>query len=508
DRTRAAATEHPDRARGHRRAASVVGGARASVSLRPALCFWIPFGNGKMKSMAAWRVGFIPTVDSRLVLIAGFGGLLILMAFAGADGIQALQQIQTSNDRIRDEFLLRTQVLERIRSDLYRSGTDVRDYLLEPQAGRAEGHRYTLLETRKDMDAALQQYFGLLSSGEAQPFTVLTQELAAYWRVLEPTFEWTARQRQEAGYAFLRDDVFPRRTSMLAIAGQIGRFNEAQLNSGKLAVQSTFRQFRSRLTITLGLTIALGFVLAIFSTRKILKLEDTSAQHYREMSHARAELKQLSARLLKAQEEERKLISRELHDEVGQALTGVLVEMANFSNLIRNREESALPKKADEIKRLLEGSIGVVRNMALLLRPSMLDDLGLVPALQWQAREASKRSGIWVKVAAEQVSDELTEDHKTCIYRIVQEALHNIVQHANARNVTITVTQEPDRLLLSIQDDGRGFNPQQERGMGLIGMEERVSALGGRLIVESASGEGMLLRAALPLSQAATANAG
>ena len=461
-----------------------------------------------MKAMAASRVGFIPTVDSRLVLLAGFGGLLILMAFAGADGIQGLQRIQTSNDRIRDEFLLRTQVLERIRSDLYRSGTDVRDYLLEPQAGRAEGHRYTLLETRKDMDAALQQYFGLLSSGEAQPFTVLTQELAAYWRVLEPTFEWTARQRQKAGYAFLRDDVFPRRTSMLAIAGQIGRFNEAQLNSGKLAVQSTFRQFRSRLTITLGLTIALGFVLAIFSTRKILKLEDTSAQHYREMSHARAELKQLSARLLKAQEEERKLISRELHDEVGQALTGVLVEMANFSNLIRNREESALPKKADEIKRLLEGSIGVVRNMALLLRPSMLDDLGLVPALQWQAREASKRSGIWVKVAAEQVSDELTEDHKTCIYRIVQEALHNIVQHANARNVTITVTQEPDRLLLSIQDDGRGFNPQQERGMGLIGMEERVSALGGRLIVESASGEGMLLRAALPLSQAATANAG
>jgi signal transduction histidine kinase len=461
-----------------------------------------------MKTMAATRVGFIPTVDSRLVLIAGFGGLLVLMAFAGADGIQALQQIQTSNDRIRDEFLLRTQVLERIRSDLYLSGTYLRDYLLEPQAGRAEGHRYTLLETRQDMDAALRQYSHLLSSGEAQPFTVLTQELAAYWRVLEPTFEWTAEQRQRAGYAFLRDEVFPRRTAMLAIADQIGRFNEAQLNSGKLAVQWTYRQFRSRLMLTLGLTIALGFVLAIFSTWKILKLENTSAQHYKEMSQARAELQRLSARLLEAQEEERKLISRELHDEVGQALTGVLVEMANLSHLIRNKEESALSKKAGEIKGLLEESIGVVRNMALLLRPSMLDDLGLVPALQWQAREASKRSGIWVKVAAEQVSDELPEDHKTCIYRIVQEALHNIVQHANARNVTIAVTQEPDRLLLSIQDDGRGFNPQQERGMGMIGMEERVSVLGGRLTVESASGEGTLLRVTLPLSQAVTANPG
>ena len=83
----------------------------------------------------------------------------------------------------------------------------------------------------------------------------------------------------------------------------------------------------------------------------------------------------------------------------------------------------------------MENSIGVVRNMALLLRPSMLDDLGLVPALEWQAREVSKRSGVWVKLTAEGVSEELPEEHKTCIYRIVQEALHNCVQHAGAHRI-------------------------------------------------------------------------
>ena len=235
--------------------------------------------------------------------------------------------------------------------------------------------------------------------------------------------------------------------------------------------------------IAIFLTSGLGFLLAWFSVRKILKLEDTAARHFEEINHARTELKQLSARLLDAQEEERRSISRELHDEVGQSLSGVLVEMANLSNIIRGPEQAE--QKADEIKKLLENSIGVVRNMSLLLRPSMLDDLGLVPALQWQAREASKRSALWVKVDAEHVSDDLGEEYKTCVYRVVQEALHNIVQHAKAQNVKVTVVQEPDRLMLSIQDDGAGFNPREERGMGLLGMEERVGSLGGRLSIES-----------------------
>ena len=95
------------------------------------------------------------------------------MAFAEFDGVHALRQIQTRNDDIRKEFLLRTRVLERIRADLYVSGTYVRDYLLEPESGKAESHRYKLLETRKDMDSALQQYQGLLNAPEARPFQVL-----------------------------------------------------------------------------------------------------------------------------------------------------------------------------------------------------------------------------------------------------------------------------------------------------------------------------------------------
>ena len=441
-------------------------------------------------------------MNSRFVLMAGFGGVLLLMAFAGLDSLQTLSQMQSSNDKVREDFLLRTRLLERIRSDLYVSGTYVRDYLLELESGKAEGHRYSLLETRKDMDAALAQYRTLPTAQEARPFLLLTEGLAEYWKVLEPVFSWTTGQRKRDGFPFLRDEVFPRRTAMLGIADQIRAIDESQLNVGKLRMDRTSFDFRRRLTVTIGLTIGLGLVLAVFSIRKILDLEKRTAANFREIARARAELQQLSARLVAAQEDERRSISRELHDEVGQALTGVLVEMANLSTLIRAQDLDRVAVKAGEIRCQLEGAIGVVRNMALLLRPSMLDDLGLVPAVEWQAREVGRRNGIWIQVDAGQVSEQLPEEHKTCVYRIVQEALHNVVQHAGARNVNVLIRQEPGCLLVTIRDDGKGFDAQRQRGLGLLGIEERVGHLGGTVTVESQPGQGTVLRVKLPLVEA------
>jgi signal transduction histidine kinase len=440
-------------------------------------------------------------LNSRFILLSGFGGLLLLMAFAGFDSIQTLRHIQRSDDNIREDFLLRTKVLEQIRSDVYLSGTYVRDYLLEPESQKAESHRLSLIHTRSDMDRALEKYTGLLNAQEAEPFETLVRELKAYWKVLDPVFLWNTNERRERGYAFLQDEVFRRRLAMLHIADQIAGINESQLNAGRQRVAETFAQFRRRLIIIIGLTIGLGLLLAAFSMNKILRLETETAGRYQEIATARAELKQLSARLVEAQENERRSIARELHDQVGQALTGVRVELANLSRKIQARDVDGLEVKVGEIKELLEDSVGVVRNMALLLRPSMLDDLGLVPALQWQAREVSKRTGVRVKVAAEGVSENLPEDHKTCIFRIVQEALHNCAQHAGASMARVSVRQESGRIVLTIQDDGKGFDAQQERGMGLLGMQERVSHLGGTFSVESQPGQGAIVCIVLPVNE-------
>jgi signal transduction histidine kinase len=438
---------------------------------------------------------------TRAALLAGFGGLLVLMAFAGFDAVSILRQIQTRNERIRNDFVDRNRTLEQIRSDLYLSGTYIRDYLLEPDAKAAEGHRASLEQTRRQMDAALGRYEKFLPSQEAAAFAGLKQELADYWRVLDPALRWNPEQRRERGYQFVRDEVFPRRLNMLAIADQIASLNEQQLNAGNQQVGSLFAQFRLRLGITLAITLGLGLVLAAFSMLRILRLEREGELRYTEIARARVELKELSARLVETQENERRATSRELHDEVGQALSALLVELGNLSAALSDGRAQELRGHVDVIKKLAEESVNVVRNMALLLRPSMLDDLGLVPALQWQAREVSKRTGMRVDVAAEHVSDDLPEEHKTCVYRLVQEALHNCSKHASARVVRVTVEEERSRIRLTIQDDGQGFQPDSERGMGLLGMQERVTHLGGTIQVDSARGQGTLLSVELPLQQ-------
>jgi signal transduction histidine kinase len=155
----------------------------------------------------------------------------------------------------------------------------------------------------------------------------------------------------------------------------------------------------------------------------------------------------------------------------------------------------------------VENTVRTIRNMSLLLRPSMLDDLGLIPALRWQAREVSRQTCMDVTVSTDLVSDDLPDEYKTCIYRVVQEALHNCSSHSNATAVRIKVLQEPQRLALSIRDNGKGFDVKQSKGLGLLGIEERVAYLGGKCDVHSEPGSGTLLAIELPFTEEQSAKA-
>jgi signal transduction histidine kinase len=445
------------------------------------------------------KEGSSKLLKSRLVLFAGFGGLLAIIALSGVDALRVLNQFRKEDDQIRRQFLFRNRVLNDIRAEVYLSGTYVRDYLLEPDPQRASGFGAGLEDVRRQMESELSSYAGQLEPAESAHYGVLRTELAQYWEVLEPTLRWDARKRQAQGYAFLRDDVFPRRTAMLDVASRIADINEQQLNAGNERASGLLGKFQTRLVTTLFAALALGLGMAAFSTHKILQLEANALARYQETAEARRQLTHLSARLVEAQETERRSLSRELHDEVGQSLSAVLVELRNLLGGLGVRADEQIRSQAEVIKELVENSIRSIRNMALLLRPSMLDDLGLIPALKWQAREVSKRTLMEVSVATELVAEDLPDEHKTCVYRIVQEALHNCSRHSNATTVRVRVHHKAGGLLLSVQDDGKGFDVSQSKGLGLLGIEERVAQLGGACHVHSGPGIGTILTVELPL---------
>lgn len=438
------------------------------------------------------------SLSASFTLALGFGGLLVIMALAGIDGIRVLRQISRSDNQIRRQFLTESRALDDIRSELYLSGAYVRDYLLEPDAVRAESYRTSLEEVHGEMNAAMQSYGRQPGVSEDRHYAELAAELSRYWAALGPIFQWGAAQRRADGYSFLRDQVFPRRTAMLDLANRIEQLNEQQLNEGNRRVDRLLAAFQSRLAATLLAALLLGLGTAAFSTHKVLRLAAQAQAQYREVVEARGQLKDLSSRLVQAQESERRALSRELHDEVGQALSAVLVELRNLSSELGAPLSDQTSSHLAAVKNLVENSVRVVRNMALLLRPSMLDDLGLIPALRWQAREVSKRTAMDVSVATELGPDELPDAYKTCIYRVVQEALNNCAHHSQAKTVRIRIRQEARRLSFSVQDDGQGFDVVQTKGLGLLGIQERVASLGGKCKIHSTPGNGTVVAVDLP----------
>lgn len=405
--------------------------------------------------------------------------------------MDVVRKIQARSREIQRDFLTRNRSLNQIRSDLYLSGTHIRDYVFDPDPNAARKHLADLSRTHRQIDQALAAYSQILNPSESAPFRGLQAALDSYWSVTAPVLTWTQQQRATAGFPFLRDEILPRRQAMLSIANQIAAINEDQLRAADLRTSGLFAAFQTRLIVAMVATLALGALLAVFSARRILSLERRTEQ-------ARAELKSLSARLVNLQESERRAISRELHDEVGQSLTAILYGMSSLSAAIPIDAPEEIHRHLAALRTTAEQSVGVVRNMALLLRPSMLDDLGLLAAVEWQARETSRQTGLLVSVSANGPLDRLSDESKTCVYRIVQEALHNTVRHAGATSVRIGLHGKSGRLSLTIQDDGRGFDIRQAHGLGLIGMEERVANLGGTLILQSKPGQGTLVAVDIP----------
>ena len=341
------------------------------------------------------------------------------------------------------------------------------------------------------------QYQSLVLASEKDSAQELRRNVESYWQFLTPALGWSGAMRNSRGEAFLRESVVTHRNELIKLVAEVNKINQRDADAGEERVQALHSQFQKRVTTIslLGFFLAVG--LAIIVVFHVRNLERDVARRFSEIQIARRDLRRLSDSLVTAQEEERRNLSRELHDEIGQTMSAMLMELGQLESKLAGAE--AYRSTLASIRSLAEENVGKVRDLSLALRPAMLDELGLVPALRWQVREVARRTGLKVTMLADDAEDELPEAYRTCIYRVVQEALHNCVKHAKASHVRVVMSRLQDGLSVSIQDDGAGFDPRNEKGLGLLGIAERVSRLGGSFHIESQPGCGAVASVHFPL---------
>jgi PAS domain S-box-containing protein len=238
--------------------------------------------------------------------------------------------------------------------------------------------------------------------------------------------------------------------------------------------------------------------------QRVQKRTHQLGQANQELRALLAQLRALAARLQAVREDERTSIAREIHDDLGQALTAMNMDLVWLMQKLLGADAS-LRLKVNSLLKLVDGAISSVRRIASSLRPGMLDDLGLSAAIEWQAREFQERTGIGCELVLPRLDVELDNERSTAVFRIFQETLTNIARHAAATRAIVKLKKTGRELVLEVVDDGKGFENgalTQEKSLGLLGMKERALILGGLIEICSTPGQGTSVTVRIPLGRA------
>lgn len=238
---------------------------------------------------------------------------------------------------------------------------------------------------------------------------------------------------------------------------------------------------------------------------QLARITSENSRLLEKVSESERRFRRISRGVFRLQEEERSRISRDLHDGIGQLLTALKIQLELLEQ--EAASVSALASRIAGARELADTALTEVRQLSHVLRPQMLDELGLEPTLRWLARTFQKRTGIAVDLTLEGAERRADPDVETLVYRIIQEALTNVARHSGAEEAKVLVDRHPTRIRLRIEDRGRGFAPEsllssagEESGFGLRAMRDRVEFVQGRFTIRSAPGEGTVVEADVPLS--------
>jgi signal transduction histidine kinase len=447
------------------------------------------------------------TIDAALL-----GGFLVIFAIWLTSTFyftQHLTSTQQRNAAMHARYARGQQLLSAVRSQVLLGSIYIRDALIEADQSlsAAAAARDQLRSVQAQVSQELQQFKGIIGADSGAQWPQLEAELDEYWQAaarlvaVEP--DWRTSTAEER----LHSQVIPRRDVILELSDDVGRVMDDALRREQEEVETANHLVRRRIWETTGVAVLVGIAIAGLSTWHVRRLETAVRDEHAEVARNRLELQHLSGKLVRAQEDERRSIARELHDEIGQALTAVDVELAVAEDAVATNRRAVTA--IGEARVVVRRALGGVRDLSQLLRPSMLDDFGLPETLKWYLRKFSDRTGVRTQLVDDRLDQRLPIDLEVCVYRAIQEALTNVSRHAQATTCRVVVQRQAAAVIVTVEDDGVGLpapaatDRTRRTGLGLVGIRERVSDLGGTFRIEGQAGSGTRLTIELPLSTAA-----
>ncbi len=423
-----------------------------------------------------------------LVLLLALGILIGLILLPGITAIKKTRSLSEQFRQIQSQYDQNIQVLNEINGRLYSVSLTVRAFLLDSSPEANSDYQTRFEENREVLDQKVSQLRKTIRPEDLHILDTIASRMNAYWVTVREVLEWTPQQKEERATFYLREQQRPHREEIQEITENLVKLTRINYHQHFENIDESQKEIRSEMENSIWLAVFLGVLVTIGSVVRIWQLEQKMAGHQTRLEH-------LSSDLIRAQEEERRMISRELHDEIGQMVTGLKMELTALDQL-RTSDPSGFSAHLAEAKGLAERTLRTIRSLATGLRPSVMD-LGLAPAVQSLVRDISLRGSTDIQVKTSGDLDSVPEHYSVCIYRVIQEALTNCVRHAKASQVNVSIHRISHMISFEVTDNGTGLIDRKNEGFGLAGIEERIRELGGSVEIKGTPGSGTVLKGML-----------
>jgi signal transduction histidine kinase len=439
---------------------------------------------------------------TRRALLTGLGVVLALLLALGLYAARSLSNVSRAGTLTAREYFQQSERLERVHALLSSAAGAVRDYLLDSDAAAVAGHRE---EARRSWAAALEaieDYRKVAAPERRRSLTgQLDSQVSDYWAVASRSLELTGPQRSEAAAGLLIGQLVPLREKVIATLSQIGVRDRADLRASAARTARFVRGAERRLWGAIAIIVLLSLTVAGTTVRYLMRLESIALAQYEATVKAGAELEGLSRRLLTLQEDERRRIARELHDDFGQRMAGLLFEL---SAVAERAEAPPDLKLAIQSAGERLGSVAKdLQQLSRTLHSAVLEKIGLEAAIRADCSALEQRTGWEIDFRSAGVPKRLPEPIGLAAYRVFQEALQNALKHSQTSRLKVGLTVEAGNLLLQVSDYGQGFDPEaanQAGSLGLVSMRERLRMVGGAFVIHSEIGKGTQVEARLPVA--------